>query len=390
MSRALLAVLLITGVTGFGAACKDKGAPKGDTKGSDSAAPVEVNWLGCDEALDLAASFVPERRAQAVINSCHVCGDWGPILDWNTPSTDGGPKRVDIENAMARCNAFCNGEAKLKFLGTLDDARGKTARTPWRLLAQICKEEVSAGPDVRFMSATYFALDRIARAAAARGGETAKRLQKLELPLPPLTVVGTGFDLPELTVERISHGPKGDRVMSTPVGGVQITLLAGNIYVGHLPKARLGANGVAVDLGPDAYPGKVVSREDFAGVLAKLTAGSKAPIVVLAPKATLAAQLVPVITAAAPVAPVYLAAGTRPGERTAAAAASVAASLGSGARAVNAGASEWQIPMAIPIALDADARDAIHVTAHMSVQDLATELAKRANQNVDRIGVTAQ
>src|SRR5204863_6249003 len=113
---------------------------------------------------------------------------------------EGGPSGAEIEAAMAVCG-YCDANAKQRFLGTLDKARGGDTRTPWRHLGDTCRAAVSAVPDNRFVTAPYYALDRIARAATAHGGETAERLAAIELPLPAVSIAGTGVTLPHVDRE---------------------------------------------------------------------------------------------------------------------------------------------------------------------------------------------
>jgi hypothetical protein len=333
------------------AACKGGGKDK-PAAGSATAPVVDVDWAACDNALAAAASAALDARPQIVIDGCKVCGDWTPLLGWATPHPEGGPKAADIEAAMARCG-FCDGNAKQRFLGTLDKARGTDARTPWRQLGDVCKEKVSAVPDTRFMSAPFYALDRIARAAAAHGGDTATKLAAVEVPLPAVSVVGTGLVLPDV-----------DRNVSSKVGTVQITLMADAIYVGKLPRARLGAAGVQVDLGPDAYPGAQTKLADLPAALQALV-GEDDTITLLAPVATPAEMLVPVIAAASQVAPVY---------------------LGVNAHDAPEG---WTLVGAIPVQLTSDAKPMIGVNDEMTVQNLANELAKQAGAKVTRVGVAS-
>jgi hypothetical protein len=355
MTRTLLAVLLF-----IGGACKGKSAPAGETDphaglGSGSAAPVVVDWKACDAALATAATAPLHARPMIPIEGCRVCGDPTPIVRWNTPHTEGGPTRADIEAAMLRCTAYCNADAKQRFLGTLDQARGTSSRTPWRQLGEVCKEKVSALPDQRFSSGPLLLLDRIARATAAHGGQTATLATAFELPLPALTLVGTGVQLPDL-----------ETGVSPTAGGIPITVLAGELHVGRMPRAKLGASGVAVDLGPDVYPGKTVAIADLAGALKGLVGDDKTQtITLLAPHATPAQTLVPVIAAAAGVAAVYLAANAHEAPEG------------------------WDLPGAIPVALEAGGANPIVVTGEMTVQQLATELGTRAQRKVDRAGVTA-
>lgn len=344
--RAALAFALVASL----AACKgDKARPKPQA-GSGSAAPLPIDWNACDHALAAASSAPLDARPQILIDGCKVCGDWTPLLRWSTPVEQGGPRGAEIEAAMARCG-FCDGNAKQRFLGTLDDARGTEARTPWRQLGDVCKDKVSAVPDTRFMSAPYYALDRIARAAGARGGDTAKKLAAIELPLPAVSVIGTGLTIPDV-----------ERGVRSNAGALQITLMADAIYVGKLPRAHLGASGVQVDMGPAAYPGEQTKLEDLPAALKKL-AGEGDTITLLAPVATPAENLVPVIAAAATVAPVY---------------------LGVNAHDVPEG---WTLVGTIPVQLTADAKPTVKVTGEMTVQNLASELAKQAGAKITRVGV---
>jgi hypothetical protein len=345
MSRWLLVLALI--------ACKGKEPAKHGETGS--AAPVPVDWKACDAALTKAASAPLDARPRIVIDGCQVCGDWRPLLAWATRPEDGGPKRLDIEAAMQRCG-YCDANAKQRFLGTLDNARGTDTRTPWRQLGEICKDKVSAVPDGRFLSAPYYALDRIARQAGSRGGDTTTLLAALEMPLPAMSVAGTGVVLPEL-----------DGAVSPTVGTIGITVLGDSVYVGRLPRAKLGAGGVSVDLGPDGYPGTEIKLVDLGAALAKLVGDDKTTtITLLAPHAMPAGKLVPIIAAASTAAPLYLAA------------------------AAHESPEGWQLPGAIPVALDAGGPGAVVVTADMTVQNLASELAKKAAQNLNRVGVSSR
>jgi hypothetical protein len=346
-TRALLAVLLLAG------ACKDKSVSKTETKA------VEVDWKACDAALAKAAAAPLHARPTILIEGCRVCGDPTPIIRWNTPHPEGGPTRAEIEAAMLRCTAYCNADAKQKFLGTLDQARATSSRAPWRQLGEICKDKVSAVPDQRFSSGPLLVLDRIARAAAAHGGQSATLATAFDLPLPALTLVGTGVQLPDL-----------DTGVTPTAGEIQITVLAGDVHVGRMPRAKLGPSGVSVELGTDGYPGKAVPLADLASVLEALVGDNKTQtITLLAPHATPAQTLVPVIAAAATVAPVYLAANAHEAPEG------------------------WDLPGAIPVALEAGSASAsapISVTGEMTVQQLAAELGKRVAQKVNRVGVIAQ
>jgi hypothetical protein len=342
MRHVLLIAMLVV-------ACKGKGKD-GAGSGSagfvhpeiaDAAVAPPVDWKKCDAALRKAATAPLDARPLIIIDGCKVCGDWKPLLEWAKPQAEKGPSRAEIETAMNVCG-YCNANAKQRFLGTLDNARGTNARTPWRFLGEQCKAEVSAVPDNRFTDAPFYALDRIARAAAGHGGETANLLAALELPLPAVSVTGNGIVIPDV-----------DSGAQQTAGPVAITLIGGGIQVAKLPRAHLGASGVAVDLGN--YPGDPIKIADLGAALKKLVGDDKtATIALLAPTATPVETLLPIIVAAAPVAPVYL--------------------------AVNASNTPegWDLPASLPIALDVG--KGIDITAEMTVQNLASELAKHLGQ----------
>lgn len=247
------------------AACKGKGkdgpAPAGGS-GSGSATPVVADAAiaaddvaACAAVLKAVPTLPATRRADAIIEACHPCGDWTPILDWQKLPKDGGPTRTLIENAMVACKAYCEPNAKMRFLGTLDDARMKGTRTPWRELGEMCREKVSAVPDARYMSASYFALDRIARDVAARPGGP-ELLAPIEIPLPPVSVSAVGITIPDspLSKPQLMH--------------VGITVTMGEVSVGKLPVAKLGATGVTVS--GDSFPGRAVTLKELPEAIAKL------------------------------------------------------------------------------------------------------------------------
>lgn len=335
-------------------ACKGKAKQEPAQTGSGSSAPIEVNvdWTKCDQAIGKAASAPLAARPQIILDGCQVCGgDWKPLLAWNVETASGGPKREQIEQMMVACTAFCTGDSKLKFMAGVDKARGQNVNTPWRQLATACKDKVNAAPDDRFMSAPFFALDRIARAAASHGGATADKLGALAFPLPAITVSGAGVVLPD------------SDAVTPKTGELQITVLGDAIHVGHMPRAKLGAAGVLVDLHEAGYPGEAVKLEELGAKLIEIVGGDKTQtITLLAPHAMPAVNLVPIIAAASAVAPVYL-----------------------GAHAYES-PEGWQLAGAIPVALEAG--KGIEVTDEMTVQNLASELAKRAAQKLNRVGVT--
>ncbi|HSN30187.1 MAG TPA: hypothetical protein VLT45_28060, partial [Kofleriaceae bacterium] len=272
------------------AACKGKHDDKRKQTGSGSA-EAPIAWTvsrSCESAIKKAAGAPLEERPQILLHGCQVCTpDWKPILAWNTRPEDGGPPRIAIEKAMLDCHAYCDPNAKQRFLGALDAARGTETRTPWRQLAEVCKDQVSAVPDARFMGGAYFALDRIARAVGMSGGNTAGTLTSMELPLPAVSPSGVGPVLPDV-----------DGV-TTP-GVVEVTVLGDKVFVGKLPRAHLAAGGVQVDLGEIGYPGAETAVGKLGEALRYALGDTKAPtITLLAPHAMPAQNLVPIVAAAA-------------------------------------------------------------------------------------------
>jgi len=353
------------GAAGSGSATTDPHA-----RPIDASIVVPVDWKACDNALRKAATEPLDVRPALVIDGCKVCGDWTPLLRWATPQAEKGPTRFQIEDAMARCG-YCSPNAKQRFLGTLDNARGTNTRTPWRYLGEMCKAEVSAVPDNRFTTAPFYALDRIARAASAHGGETANLLAAIELPLPAVTVTGVGMVLPDL-----------DGGVQPTAGPLSITLIGDALHVAKLPRAHLGAGGVTVELGN--YPGDEVKLADLGGALTKLANGDKTvSITLVIAHATPAEKLIPIIAAASTVAPIYLAANA-PGSPEG-----------------------WDLPGTIPVALEAGGPgrssqgrpaeragkaddDTIAIKPEMTVQNLATELAKRAKAGQKKASLAAK
>lgn len=263
MSR-WVAVSLAPILLGAGAAaCKDKRRDEpAKAVGSGSAAPQAIDAAiapndraACEAALKGVPTLPATRRADAIIDACRPCGDWTPILTWQKLPADGGPTRTQIENAMVACKAYCEPNAKMRFLGTLDDARMKGARTPWRELGEMCRDQVSAVPDARYMSASYFALDRIARDVAARPGGP-ELLAPIEIPLPPVSVSAVGIKIPDSPLSKPELMRNG------------ITVTVAEISVGTLPIAKLGSSGVTVS--GDPFPGRAVTLKELPDAISKL------------------------------------------------------------------------------------------------------------------------
>lgn len=268
---ALVAVVVLV-------ACKDKPTnhlPVGAGSGSsasvttadhppppiDAPPPPLGDWDKCKAGLAAAAIGPSTKRVDMLLAACHPCGDWTPLLTWQTLQEDGGPNRKLIESTMAGCNAWCSPNAKVRFMGALDDARRSETRTPWRELATQCKEAVSAVPDGRFLTAPYFAIDRIARWAGQQPGGP-EALAAIDLPLPAITQTGVGVQLPNAPLTQPTEL------------AAQLTVTAATLTIGTMPHAKLTPTGI-VHQG-DVYPGALVTLKDLSAKLDKL--GGKAAI----------------------------------------------------------------------------------------------------------------
>ena len=255
----------------------DAPAPSPSQIIADAGLLADANLDSCKSSLARIAALAPTQRAQALLDACHPCGDWQALLQWNNPPDVGGPPRSEIERSMLACNAYCEPNAKQRFLGTLDAARGQDTRGPWRALGEVCKEAVSAVPDTRFMGAPYFALDRIARSIADPA-----LLAAIQLPLPALSISGVGLALPQ--------GP----LLPADAGLAAITVDAGQIQLGTLPIAQLTPSGLHVS---GDYPGTPLDAKALAAALTTPALAGH-PVSVLAPRELPAARIVDVIAAA--------------------------------------------------------------------------------------------
>lgn len=331
MKRLLLLVALV--------ACKDK-APKDKqvaTATTDTSPAYRVDSK-CKSVIEKLPSLPINARPQALLEGCQVCGDSKVLLAWNQDGTT--PEA--LQKTLESCNAFCTGDAKMKFIAAANKAKGTSNDMAWRKLADACGDKVDAATDHRFMSAPYFALDRIARAVG---------LEQTEIPLPPLTIAGTGIVLPDL-----------EEGVSSKVGIYHVSLIGDQIFIGKLPRAKLDAKGLEVT---NDYPGQQVALADLPAALKKLIDNDPTEtLTLLAPHAMPAENLVPVIQAAGAIAPLYLAA------------------------TAHESPADWQLPGAILVAIGPDGDGTIGVTGEMTVQNLATELGKKVAQSVKRVGVT--
>lgn len=299
MKRALLAVALL--------GCHDKPAePPAPAPIRDAAPPPDANLDGCRTAIPAIAKLAPSQRAKALFDACKPCGSWDPLLQWNRTEDSGGPSRRAIEDAMTACNAYCDANAKQRFLGILDQSRGQPARGPWRALGEACKAAVSAEPDTRQMSAPYFALDRIARSLG-----DAALLAQIPLPLPALSVTGVGVELPVAPAIPAEAGP------------ASLTVAASELVLGALPIATLAPDGVHV---AGDYPGAPVQLKALAKQVAAL-----GTVAIVAPRELPAARIADVVAAAAHPMQLTVAAG---------------------------GPGNWSLPGALPVTLGAKAAPA--------------------------------
>jgi hypothetical protein len=232
-------------------ACKGKDDASVTPSPSGSApaqidAGVVTDWAACGDALKTAMKVPPTRRVQAILDGCKVC-DFKPLIDWDKLQTEGGPTRLDIEGAMLSCSGYCDNAAKQRFLGTLDNARGHGGRGPWRYLGEMCKDKVSAVPDTRYMSAPYFVLDRIARAASARQ-DLVPVLATIDLVMPAIAVTGASYELPKSPATTPDPGP------------LALTVTQTEMRIAAVPHAKLTADGVVIQPG-EPYPGDAVKTD---------------------------------------------------------------------------------------------------------------------------------
>ena len=164
-------------------------------------------------------------------------------------------------------------------MGTVDAARG-VDRGPWRYLARMCGDaSVRRRAASRFLSAAYFAFDRMARAVGAHGGEAARaRSPRSTCRCRRSRSRGSGRCCPRLAGRR-------DRARAR--GGPALSLLGNQLFLGHLPHAHLDARGLHVVADGPPYPGAAVTNLAAQGGAA---AGGQ-PLLVLALAATPAIQL---------------------------------------------------------------------------------------------------
>lgn len=257
-------------------------------KHEDETKPVALDVDKCKVALHDAPTLAPARRAKAIIDACQPCGPW-QLLRWATKQSDGGPTRLALDQQLQACGT-CNTDARSRFMGALDDARGTDSRTPWREYGKACNL-----PDARFASAPWFALDKIARDIGANS-DTAPLLAGIELRMPAVSVSGSGYELPTASVIGPHAGPTA------------ITVTAKDMMMGSLPVGRLTAKGLeatsdypGVPFDPTAPPSGAAASPGNAGLVgpAQLPSG---PVAIVAPKQLAARRILDAL-----VRPAYLA-----------------------------------------------------------------------------------
>jgi hypothetical protein len=238
---------------------------------------VDANLDACRAAAARVPSLPVAQRTVALLEGCQPCGEWGPLLAWDIPTADGGPTRAAIERGMVACKAFCDSTAKQRFFAALESARGQDTRKPWRVLGELCKAEVSAVPDGRFMTAPYFALDRAARMVG-----DAALLAEIELPLPAVSISGIGVELPTSPMVVSEAGP------------ATLTIDAAQFLLGSLPTAKLSPAGVQV---AGDYPGAKIEPRALAAALARRELAGE-PVALLTPRELPAERIYEAVAAA--------------------------------------------------------------------------------------------
>jgi len=182
---------------------------------------------------------------------------------------------------MIACKAYCSPDAKQRFLGTLDKFRGKDTRGPWRFLGELCKEQVSAVPDNRYLSAPWFALDRIARAVGGRP-DLAPLLDGFEITLPVISISGYGYELAKSPVTAPDAGP------------LAMTVTPAELRLAVVSRAKLTKDGIVTLAKGEPYPGALIkTAKDLEAELVKIGAPIQpgTGIAIFAPHAMAATRL---------------------------------------------------------------------------------------------------
>lgn len=258
---------------------------------SDAAVPIDaapVDPSRCERTLTDAMKVPANRRAASIIEGCAPCGDWRPLLAWATPEREGGPTNQAIDAAMESCKAYCSPQAKQRFLGALAGGRDRGTRAPWRILGEVCKESVSAVPDARLSSAPLFALDRIARDAAAKPA-LAGLLEPIELALPVVSVSGVGVELPQ------------SAVTAPDTSSIALTVTAVEARIAAVPRGKLSRDGVRMVASKgEPYPGALVKSSKELDAMIRLVDADAPYVTVFAPRGMLATRVLEAIALTKP------------------------------------------------------------------------------------------
>jgi hypothetical protein len=272
----LITVALLTACKGRGKESSQQEPPAPPPAPADASVP-DANLDACRAAAARVPALPRTQRTVALLQGCAPCGDWAPLLSWNVPEASGGPSWAVLERGMAACNAFCEPGARKRFFGALDGARGQNSRAPWRLLGEVCKDQVSAGAETRYLSAPYFALDRIARMIGDAG-----LLDAIELPLPAVSMTGVGVELPT------------SPLLAPDAGPTALTVDAGQLLLGTLPSVKLTPSGLVVS---GDYPGKQIEPASLAAALARPELAGH-PVALLAPRQLPMTRIIEAVAAA--------------------------------------------------------------------------------------------
>lgn len=281
----------------LGAGCKDRPAPPA-ASARDAAAVASGEGArplstACASALSGLGVLAAGDRVAELVRACAPC-DTAPILIERRGMKRAISYLADLDAAVAACGGFCTKRARTEFgrhvQAQLDS--GEPSARPWRELAAACPEALGWREDSRgYAGATWFLLERIARAAEREQAGPLAVAEKAPFPLPAVASEGRGLELPS--------APSASDAMKLP-GRLVITVLAADVLVGRLPWAALSRSGVAVD---GDYPG--VSLAQSQGTLRSALETAEAKLA----SAPIAPQLQALPSVASPVA----APGTSPG-----------------------------------------------------------------------------
>jgi hypothetical protein len=300
----------------------------------------------CGGVLSSLGTVSPERRVARLLEACQPC-QVGPLLVDRRGMKRTLTYMAELDSGVQACGGFCTQQARTDFLralqAQLDD--GEPSARPWRELAQACPAELGWREETRgFVGASWFLLERLARAAGGEMGGRLATATTAPFPLPAVAAEGRGLELPSVPFAQVP--------LLVP-GRLVITVLAADLMVGRMPWGAVTATGVVVD---GEYPGLRADKlpEAIAVAEAVLTTARVAPqasatapsAMVAAPGATAAAGAAP---SRPPPVPVLSIAAPR--ELPAARVAQLLGQLGRPARLLVEPASslpEYQPPMALP------------------------------------------